>query len=245
MWGALVTAIAVAYGLAYLISLIKKRMDWAATIRPVNVKLSIGLCAIALFLALPILDFGAISTRDQIARLSSGEVSAANFDWGALKFDFGPSGRAALLKLSKTGSKAEKSFAISALEKENKWDFRDQGRTRINEQKLQDQRKEFDANLRIIPEDKELRIELLNDIRTLNLCKKQCVAVKLPNGKVRIVHNGYNRIMASDFPPKEPQTNIIAEKTERDKISPSSKIEVRAVENYDIYVDGKKITEGF
>ena len=48
----------------------------------------------------PLVDFGAISTRDQLARLERGRVGPDQFDWAALAFDFGPSGRAALTRLA-------------------------------------------------------------------------------------------------------------------------------------------------
>src|SRR3546814_19443208 len=57
---------------------------------------------LAAFLALPVLDFGAISTRDQLARLESGAVKTEKFDWAALAFDFGPSGRKALAELARS-----------------------------------------------------------------------------------------------------------------------------------------------
>ena len=45
---------------------------------------------------LPILNFGAISTSDQLARLKSGAISAEEFDFSALRWDFGEPGREAL-----------------------------------------------------------------------------------------------------------------------------------------------------
>ena len=55
--------------------------DFDDPLRPLQTKLAIGLCGLALFLALPILDFGAISARSQLARLESGKVKAEEFDW--------------------------------------------------------------------------------------------------------------------------------------------------------------------
>ena len=101
LWGVLVTAIACAYGLAYLVAIIAKRRDWAEAVRPANVRLAIALCAVALILALPLADFGAISARDQIARLESGAIAPEKFDVAAFAFEFGPSGRAALKALEK------------------------------------------------------------------------------------------------------------------------------------------------
>src|SRR3546814_18562807 len=57
---------------------------------------------LAAFRALPVLDLGTISTRDQLARLEGGAVAAEKFDWAALAFDFGPSGRKALAELARS-----------------------------------------------------------------------------------------------------------------------------------------------
>jgi hypothetical protein len=59
---------------------------------------------LALLLSTPLANFGAISTRDQLARLASGKVSPEQFDWAALRFDFGPAGRRALERLASSGS---------------------------------------------------------------------------------------------------------------------------------------------
>ena len=45
-------------------------------------------------LALPLVDFGGISARQQVARLNAGEVSAEDFDYAALRWEFGDAGRA-------------------------------------------------------------------------------------------------------------------------------------------------------
>ncbi len=58
----------------------------------------------ALFLALPILDFGAISARSQLARLESGKIKAEEFDWTAMAFDFGPEGRERLAEIANAGA---------------------------------------------------------------------------------------------------------------------------------------------
>lgn len=103
LWALIAIAVAVAYGVAYFVSAIRGRRDgWRGFLRQSNLHLAVLTCAIALLLAMPLFDFGALSTRDQIARLESGEVSAEDFDYYALRWDFGESGRAALAKLAKS-----------------------------------------------------------------------------------------------------------------------------------------------
>src|SRR3546814_14415637 len=82
---------------------------------------------LAAFLALPVLDFGAISTRDQLARLESGAVKTEKFDWAALAFDFGPSGRKALAELARSPRADRANLAKWALAAKNRWDLRDSG----------------------------------------------------------------------------------------------------------------------
>lgn len=108
IWALIAIAVATAYGLAYAVSLARgwKSGAWRDTLRQANLHLAAGTSVIALLLALPILDFGAISTRDQLARLESGAVSVAKFDFDALKWDFGDAGRAALTRLAKSDDAA-------------------------------------------------------------------------------------------------------------------------------------------
>jgi hypothetical protein len=57
-----------------------------------------------LLLAIPVVSFGAISARDQLARLESGRIAPEKFDWSALRFDFGPAGRRAVDRLARSSS---------------------------------------------------------------------------------------------------------------------------------------------
>jgi hypothetical protein len=126
LWAIVFVAIAAACALLYLYALLRGRTAWADRIRPANIRLAIGVCAIALLLATPLADFGAISTRSQLARLDSGEITPERLDWRALRFDFGPSGIAALERLKATSSRPEtRALALSALSAHNRWDIDD------------------------------------------------------------------------------------------------------------------------
>ena len=131
LWAITFDVIAIIYGAAYLAIILWKRRDWMEAIRPVNMKLAIGLCALALFLALPILNFNAISTRDQVARLESGKVRPDRFDWAALRFDFGASGQKALDRLAKSPNAAIRAEAERALKVANRWDLREIAERRV------------------------------------------------------------------------------------------------------------------
>lgn len=115
LWGLVFVAVCLAVALAYFVALVRGRGLWAAHARRANILLAMGICVLALLLATPLVDFGAISTRDQLARLEQGRVSPEEFDWAALRFDFGPAGQRALAELQERGSPAIRALAAKAL----------------------------------------------------------------------------------------------------------------------------------
>ena len=123
LWALTFVIFATAFGVAYLVSLVRGRMDWAGHARTANVRLAIAIAAVALFLATPIVSFNAISAADQVARLTSGKVKPDKFDWAALRFDYGAPGEAALkrLTLSKNGEIARQ--AKIAMTKTNRYEL--------------------------------------------------------------------------------------------------------------------------
>ena len=82
LWGLIAILVACLYGLVWLVALVRgsKLGDWRERLRRANLHLAAAICIIAFVLALPILDFGAISARNQVARLESGAVSPEDFD---------------------------------------------------------------------------------------------------------------------------------------------------------------------
>lgn len=144
LWALVFVIVACAYGLAYLVSLVLGRLRWAERVRPANLRLAFGTCALALFLALPILSFNALSANDQVARLSSGHTSLEKFDWAALRFDFGEAGTRALEQL-RTGGAPDVRLAANraALAKD---------RYVLGEQKRQEEAGQtFEQRVRILP----------------------------------------------------------------------------------------------
>jgi len=156
LWAVVFTIIACAYGLAYLVAVVRARGGWAAPVRVANLRLGLALCGGALLLSTPLLGFGAISTRDQLARLESGQTSPAKFDWAALRFDFGPEGKAAVERLAKAGTTLKvREAAAAALRGENKYTV-----TAASEQR---QRADIlHGRLRILP----AKVALPSDLRT-------------------------------------------------------------------------------
>ncbi|WP_295995646.1 DUF4153 domain-containing protein, partial [Rugamonas sp.] len=94
------------------------RMDgWLATVAPVNVATALVTLAVLLALFTPLADPARLSVNDQVARLASGAVSAAKFDFTYLKFDGARYGRAALeqLQASAQGPDADRIRKSAAL----------------------------------------------------------------------------------------------------------------------------------
>lgn len=121
LWAVVFVGIAVAFGLFYLHALVRGRSRWADELRRANVRLAAGLCLLALFLALPIVSFGAISARDQLARLESGKVAPERFDWAAMRFDFGPRGRHVIERLARSENSVIRQRARDALRARDRW----------------------------------------------------------------------------------------------------------------------------
>jgi hypothetical protein len=117
LWALTFTIVASAYGLAYATALARGRpgATWPARTRAANLRLAMGLCLLAVLLSTPLISFGALATRDQMTRLRTGRTTAAQFDWLGMRFDFGPSGLAALRTLATDHDPAIRTRAARAL----------------------------------------------------------------------------------------------------------------------------------
>jgi hypothetical protein len=124
LWAAVFVGAVLAIAATYLCTVARGRLGWSARARPANVKLALAISAAALLLATPLINFGAIATRDQLARLEAGKVAPDQFDWAALRFDFGPAGRDALARLSRSGPAVWRAQARQALALEDRWGAR-------------------------------------------------------------------------------------------------------------------------
>lgn len=122
LWAMTFVAIATAYGLAYLVALVRRRLDWGEGVRPANLKLAFAVCAVALILATPLAAFGTLSAHDQIARIRDGRTPPERIDFYALAFDMGTSGRNGLQWLARNGANDEiRKKAGEALVAKDRW----------------------------------------------------------------------------------------------------------------------------
>lgn len=175
LWALLFVGIACFYGLAYGAALVWKRRGWAGAVRPANLALAIGLCALALLLSTPLINFGALSTRDQVARLESGRIAPEKLDWAALAFDFGPAGKQALARLKAEGSTAAiRAKAADTLRRKSRWEVTDAR-----------DREDVARKIRVFPAGATLPPALRTRIAEVWQCRgdARCAVHLLPGGK--------------------------------------------------------------
>jgi hypothetical protein len=149
LWAVVFTGIAIAYGLAYAGALGMGRAAWAVLVRRFNLRLAFGICLLAFILSTPLVGFGAVSARDQAARLETGRVSAARFDWKAMWFDFGPVGRDEVRRLGRSAKPDIRAAALEIQKAKSRWDAMQWG----------DRRKREDiigTRLRVLPQGAKL-----------------------------------------------------------------------------------------
>lgn len=234
LWGLIAIAVAVAYGLAWLVAAVRgwKHGAWRERVRRANLHLAVVVCGIALFLALPILDFGAISARQQIARLEGGAVSAKDFDYDALRWDFGEAGRRALARLERSGDAEVAEQAREA---------RAQTTRRYRYGPVED------YTLRSQPADPALEAQARVYIRANPwACQNHCVVLDLGQaggGKrnVAIVSGGSYTAALLPHDPAASQTAPLARPLPT--VRPSSRVEVRDVTRRYIFVDGVRLEQ--
>ena len=118
LWGVAAIGVAAVWGGTYLRAIVRARGLDDAAIFAGNVRMAVGVAALALLLAVPLVDFGAISTRSQLARLEDGSLYPYIFDWDALATEFGPAGRRALEGIVKSGKSEQWQAAAEALNPE-------------------------------------------------------------------------------------------------------------------------------
>ncbi|MXO58100.1 DUF4153 domain-containing protein [Altererythrobacter salegens] len=171
IWGLIAIAVACAYGLAWLVALLRGwKGGWGERLRRANLHLAAVICVFAFILALPILDFGRIAAGNQLQRLARGHVSPEDFDYTALRWDFGDAGREALARLAKNKDAKVAELAAAALaQKERAYSgFVGKNKTRA------------DFNLRVQPDDAEIREGVLDYLVTHPYdCEDRCVVLDL------------------------------------------------------------------
>jgi Domain of unknown function (DUF4153) len=194
IWAVICAGVALAYGVAGWWAVVAKRMDFAPLVRTLQTRLALGVCAVALLLALPIVDFGAISARDQVARLRSGATEAAKFDWQAMAFDFGPEGRAALGRMARGGSAAERAGARVALAAEDRWEVNMVGEGGLDAAEAEYLAKPIEQKIRILPAERPLPPAAYRRLDNDSNCRRApCLVLWLDDDRLAVIARGYGR----------------------------------------------------
>jgi hypothetical protein len=247
IWGVVAVGVAIAYGLLGWWAAYRGRRDFDDQLRPLQTRIAIGLCGLALFLALPILDFGAISARSQLARLESGEVKPEEFDWAAMAFDFGPEGRERLVEIQKSGPATQRELAKSALGSENRYTVSERSESIAEQSRL-------DQYLRVISPDIVMTPALRTAVTTgYDSCNdRPCALVRLDANRLLLVTTGYDKAVQSRIievnklgSGKERASAIAVPPPVKGVDLARAQIEIRPAERRQLYVDGKPVGEPF
>ncbi|MBO9519292.1 MAG: DUF4153 domain-containing protein [Porphyrobacter sp.] len=241
LWGLVAIIVACVCGVAYWVAIVRGRKgEWPAQIRSATFNFALFVCGLAVFLALPILNFGAISTRSQVARLESGRVSPEKFDFAALRWDFGEPGKRALQKLAKSTDPVIQELARTELaQNARRYVFDTERPNKIRS----------DFNLRVQPEDPALR-KLVLDYLVANPhdCSESCVAIELDTQSdgshliALVAGNSWSPLVL----PESSTMGLAAAYAipgPLAPLTPESTVEIRSVPRRYIFVDGKPIGE--
>ena len=258
IWGVVAVAVAVAYGAAGWWTVAKGRDGFDDLLRPVQTRLALGLCELALFLALPILDFGAISASSQMARLTGGKVDAKQFDWQAMAFDFGPAGRRRLAEIARRAPPDQRRLAAAALISKNRYEVE-------NDLAKRDSLANLDRFLRVIPEGAAVTPRLREAIAATRFCRSDpCVLVMVDQDRAVLAGDwrgseavqsqllalasdgNWAETSATRMPIPSPVKGqaAVPASAARPNLA-TAPVEVRTVERRQLYIDGKRVGEAF
>jgi len=258
LWALVFVLIVLAVAASYLWAVLRGRQAWADRVRPTNVRLALIVCGLGLLLATPLINFGAISTRDQVARLESGRVKPEEFDWAALRFDFGPQGKAALERLSREGAAPVRAYAAKALAAKQRWPL-------VEEVTADRRAVTLRSAIRILPRPAPLPDPLYQALARGGICvsggctllwqegSPEAIAVGFgcvdclatvtqlrldPKGEWKAIH-----IASQPVPAVGARLSAMVE-AQRQAVA-ANRLEVRQVVRRQVYVDGKPVASPF
>ena len=264
LWAVVFTAIAMGFAIAYAVALVRRRMEWAGPVRRANLVLVFVLCLLAFALSTPLLSFGALSARDQVARLNDGRTRPETFDWAALWFDFGPAGKRAVRDLAASGNSAEvRKRAREIQQVKNRWDAVNLDQRRMAAETL-------DRRLTILPEKVALPEDLKVRLSGSDMCgsSEACVLLYRPGENSAVLINtpcqncdamirpvyavqgrwqerqgmmpvAVSPVTAPGRYPNETERRTVAEAIRQ------GKLEIRPVERRQLFIDGKPAGQPF
>jgi hypothetical protein len=243
IWGVIAVGVAITYGAASWWSACRARRDFDDVLRPLQITMAIGLCGLALFLALPIVDFGAISAKSQMARFAAGKVPAAEFDWRAMAFDFGPAGRSRLREIARSGPPDQRKLANAALASKDRYAVE-------AEVGKAESAANLGTRLRIIPEGSAIPQDLRNSIAATRYCRVgPCVVtlvddrrafiagplIKDDNVESALLERNAKGVWMQDI-----HSQYVAKPPFRPNLM-TAPVELRTVERKQLFIDGKPV----
>ncbi len=244
LWGVIASIVAIAFGLADWLSVIRRRNAFDQHLREYQKWLAAALCGLAFILSLPLIDFGAISTRSQLARLDSGKVKPVDFDFAALAFDFGPAGRRALEALKASANSDAQRFAVNALDSKNRFEVQNAQEAQSASEKIGDRIRLLSPDIVLddrfrrqialtgdCPEDAQCALKRVSPDRVLLLSvrgKPGWVSTRMMDPTREI--DGYYMDEIKDVPagPKAVDLN-------------TATVELRPVTRHQLYVNGQPV----
>lgn len=247
IWGVVAVGVCIAYGLAGLWSVIRKRLDFDDALRPLQTQLAVGLCALALFLALPILDFGAISASSQLARLERGRVTVDKFDWQAMAFDFGPAGRRRLAEIARSRPVAQRQLAAAALKTDSRYEVVEAVQAAASAPLVE-------RNLRVVPEGTNVPEGLREAVERNRFCREGPCVLTIAGadrailvGSPRRGSSVHSLHIAPGTDGQWREHDLTATSTEPPPPAPdlTGEVEIRSVERRQLFVDGKPVGDVF
>ena len=247
LWACVFVLTAAAFALGYLLALLRARRRWPEALRGANILLAAGLCLLALFLALPIVSFGAISTRNQLARLESGRVAPDRFDWAAMRFDFGPSGRRALERLAASPDLIVRQRAREALRASTRWAMGPDERSSPKRSKPAPVRLRSDGGVAVPPTLADLigRAGQCHDsVCRVVFVEPKRAAVLRPDCPGCVVYL-FDAQPDGTWVQRLPTPPIATAATAPTRDTAAGRVEVRKVERRQLFVDGRPAGEPF
>ena len=114
-YAAIIVFFAAVYAVAYFFSAL--RAGSQNFVRQANIFIAGLAFVVAVLVQTPVLNPYRISADDQVARLASGKVAAADFDFGYLRFGLGKEGERALDRLAADESLADRDTVLAEIER--------------------------------------------------------------------------------------------------------------------------------
>lgn len=244
LWGLTFTLVAGAYGVAYLVALLRgRRAGWTVRLREANLGMAAALCGLAFLLSTPLLSFGALSARDQMARLERGAVALEKFDFAAMRFDYGPAGKRALKQLAAQGSSpAIRSAANRALGADNRYDVAETQREM-----------ERASSMVVHPRGTALPSALRERLAAYDACGDlaPCNVIYRPESNEAIIVKSYGSVvlLRKDGtwinPNDASPVSVPGQAKTLDAAFAAGRVEIRSVNRRQVFVDGKPLGQPF